>query len=146
MLVEYAVESTLADGARLGSFSSVVTRQVPETHLQKSFCITVQTQGAIREAEEEVGLPPRSTLGPDPLMVVRQEIALMDHGMWKYTYIISDILKDFEPRITDNEGIGVEWVRVEEVHKRPLHEDFADAWPRLLQIIYPSPVYPRVYG
>lgn len=94
-------------------------------------------EGAIREAEEEIGLPRRSTKGVDPLMIVRQEVAILDHGRWKYIYVIADLLKDFEPRITDGEGLDVEWVPVEEVHHRRLHPDFADAWPRLLEIIYP---------
>lgn len=98
------------------------------------------TEGAIREAEEEIGLPRRSTQGVDPLMVVRQEVAILDHGDWKYTYVIADLLRDFKPRITDDEGLDVEWVPVKDVHRRPLHPDFADAWPQLLQIIYPSPI------
>lgn len=98
------------------------------------------TQGAIREAEEEIGLPRRSTQGVDPLVLVRQEIAILDHGDWKYTYVIADLLRDFKPRITDDEGLDVEWVPVEDVHRLPLHPDFADAWPQLLQIIYPPPI------
>ncbi|KUI55491.1 Putative 8-oxo-dGTP diphosphatase 3 [Cytospora mali] len=100
-------------------------------------------EAAIREAEEEIGLPPKSAEGNNPLMVVRQEVAILDHGSWKYTYIIADVLRDFKPSITDDEGLDVRWVPIEEVHQRRLHPDFADAWPELLEIIYPPPVDPE---
>ncbi|KUI64410.1 hypothetical protein VM1G_11217 [Cytospora mali] len=99
-------------------------------------------EAAIREAEEEIGLPPGSAEGSNPLIVVRQEVAILDHGDWKYTYIIADVLRDFRPRITDDEGLDVRWMPIEEVHQRRLHPDFADAWPELLEIIYPPPVDP----
>lgn len=89
------------------------------------------------QAEEEVGLLRRSTRGRDPLLVVRREVAILDHGAWKYTYVIAELKREFRPRITDGEGLGVKWVPVEMVRRRRLHPDFAEAWPRLLRRMCP---------
>lgn len=77
---------------------------------------------AIPGAEEEFGLPLHSTEGEKLLIVV-----------------IVDVLGDFEPKITDQEGLDAQWVPVGEVARRRLHPDFATAWPQLLETINQQP-------
>lgn len=88
---------------------------------------------AIREAEEEIGLPRGATLGSNPSLAVHEEVVTMDHAGWKYTTLIADVTREFQPRITDFvEGIAVEWVPVADVSGRNLFEPFREAWPGLL--------------
>lgn len=95
---------------------------------------------ALREASEEISLPLNCTQGPNPLIVIRHEVALLDHSVWKYVTVIADVVSDFEParRPGDTESLSVEWVPIDQVgHGRffPLLPAFWEAWPQLLEIL-----------
>ncbi|KAG6366510.1 hypothetical protein INS49_000687 [Diaporthe citri] len=84
-------------------------------------------QTALREAEEEISLPRNCTEGPNPLVVVRREETLLDHGVWK------------RPP-GDFESLSVEWVPIDQVGVRggrffPLLPAFWEAWPALLDMV-----------
>lgn len=96
-------------------------------------------QTALREANEEVSLPLNCTEGPNPLVVVRREVTLTDHAVWKYVTFIADVVGDFEPTRPprDVESVSVEWVPIEQVGVRggrffPLLPAFWEAWEPLL--------------
>lgn len=79
--------------------------------------------GAVREAQEEAGVPDGS---------VRPRFThVLDLDVWSYTTVIADVVRPFEPVISDPESVALEWVPVDEVESRPLHPGFAGAWPLL---------------
>ncbi|KKY38564.1 hypothetical protein UCDDA912_g01401 [Diaporthe ampelina] len=100
-------------------------------------------QAAIREASEETSLPLDCAEGASPLVVVRREATLLDHGAWKYTTLVADVLgAGFEPRRRpgDVESLSVEWVPIDQVGVRggrfwPLLPAFWEAWPLLLAMV-----------
>lgn len=98
-------------------------------------------QAAIREASEEVGLPRGCADGPDLTITVWHQIALLDHGSWKYTTVIADVVKPFEPTVPkgDAESLEVKWVAIQDVEKLPLHPSFKEAWPELKSILETAP-------
>ncbi|KAK2613616.1 hypothetical protein N8I77_000520 [Diaporthe amygdali] len=103
-------------------------------------------QGAIREASEEVSLPLDCTEGDDPLIVIREETTLTDHGYWRYTTFIADVLREFNPTrpAGEAESISVEWVPIDLVglgRVSPLLPAFRDAWPTLRGIIQRSTIW-----
>lgn len=98
-------------------------------------------QGALREASEEVGLPQECADGPDPVVTIWYERAFLDHGAWKYTTVIADVVKPFEPTVPqgDAESLEVKWVPIKEVEALPLHPSFEQAWPALRSILETAP-------
>lgn len=80
-------------------------------------------QAAIREADEEAGVPPES--------VTVLEESVFDVGYWTYTTVLARAERFFEPRIGDAESAALAWVPVDEVADLPLHPGFAAAWPAL---------------
>lgn len=83
--------------------------------------------GALREAEEEAAVPPRS---------VRPRHAwTVDHGTWRYTTIIADATGPIDARDVDGEGLEVRWVPVAEVEQAALHSGFAAAWPHVRRLV-----------
>ncbi|KAG8157314.1 hypothetical protein KVR01_012698 [Diaporthe batatas] len=94
-------------------------------------------QGALREASEEVGLPQDCAGGLDPVIAILGEKAFMNHGVWKYTTVFAEVLKQFEPSVPqgDWESLEVKWVAFKDVEKLPLHPEFGDAWPRMKSIL-----------
>lgn len=98
-------------------------------------------QAAIREASEEVGLPEDCTDGHDPTIVIWYERALLDHGAWKYTIVIADVRKPFEPEVPqgDTESLEVKWIAIQDVEGLPLHPSFEQAWPELKSILETAP-------
>lgn len=94
-------------------------------------------QAAIREAEEEAGLPLGSTEGRSPLVIVRKEVRFMDHGVWFYATVIADVVKPWEPRVPegDEESLAVEWVAISEVSSRKLHPGLESSWAALLGMV-----------
>ena len=82
--------------------------------------------GALREAHEEAGVPPGAVrvLGEQTL----------DHGSWRYTTIVAEVLPGtrVDVRPTDPESLQIAWVPVADVAARELLPAFADAWPALL--------------
>lgn len=81
-------------------------------------------QAAIREADEEAGVPPALVEVTGGLVV--------ELGEWSYTTVIARATDDFEPFIGDAESVELRWVPVDEVTRLPLHPGFASAWPALL--------------
>lgn len=98
-------------------------------------------QAAIREASEEVGLPQGCADAPDPTIVIWCQHAFLDHGSWKYTTVIADVVKPFEPKVPqgDSESLETKWVPVQEVETLPLHPSFEQAWPELKSILETEP-------
>lgn len=98
-------------------------------------------QAAIREASEEVGLPLDCADGPDPAITIWYEHAFLDHGTWKYTTVIADVVKPFEPAVQqgDTESLEVKWVAVKDVETLPLHPSFEQAWPELKSLVETGP-------
>ncbi|GAB2817812.1 NUDIX domain-containing protein [Alpinimonas psychrophila] len=80
-------------------------------------------EGALREAEEEAGVPAE-------LVEVLFE-SVVDLGFWSYTTVVVRALEVFEPVIGDTESIALEWVAVEDVANYDLHPGFAASWPGL---------------
>lgn len=83
--------------------------------------------GALREAQEEAGIP-------DGALRARFS-SVLDLGIWSYTTVVADVVESFEPVISDPESVALEWVPIDEVDARPLHPGFADAWPRLRELL-----------
>ncbi len=87
--------------------------------------------GALREAQEEAGIP-------DGALRARFS-SVLDLGIWSYTTVVADVVESFEPVISDPESVALEWVPIDEVDARPLHPGFADAWPRLRELLKTRP-------
>lgn len=79
--------------------------------------------GAIREAQEEAGLPDGA--------VAARFTHVFDAGVWSYTTVIADVTVPFEPRITDPESVELRWVPVAEIADYELHPGFAASWPEI---------------
>ena len=83
--------------------------------------------GAIREAQEEAGVPDGA--------VLPRFTSVLDLGIWSYTTVVADVQHPFDPVISDPESVALEWVPVDEVDDRPLHPGFAAAWPALRTLL-----------
>jgi 8-oxo-dGTP pyrophosphatase MutT (NUDIX family) len=83
--------------------------------------------GAVREAQEEAGVPDGS--------VKPRFTSVLDLDVWSYTTVIADVVRPFEPVISDPESVALEWVPVDEVDSRPLHPGFGGAWPVLRTLL-----------
>ncbi|WP_291053845.1 NUDIX hydrolase [Herbiconiux sp.] len=79
--------------------------------------------GAIREAEEEAGVP------SDALEIAFT--STFDLGFWSYVTVVTRAARSFDPVIGDAESLELRWVPVEEVDALPLHPGFGSAWPAL---------------
>jgi 8-oxo-dGTP pyrophosphatase MutT (NUDIX family) len=86
---------------------------------------------AVREAREEAGVPDAS-LRPRLLSV-------LDLGYWSYTTLVADVVRGFEPTISDPESRELAWVPSDEVELRPLHPGFAVSWERLRRVLAVRP-------
>lgn len=87
--------------------------------------------GAIRESQEEAGVPDHS--------VAPRYTHVLDRGVWSYTTVIAEVVTPFEPEITDPESHALEWVAVDEVATRDLHPAFAGTWQLLLPLVRRRP-------
>jgi len=87
--------------------------------------------GALREAQEEAGVPDGA--------VRARLMSVLDLDVWTYATVVADVVRPFEPVISDPESVALEWVPVIEVGDRPLHPGFADAWPRLRALLEVRP-------
>ncbi|NQX33428.1 NUDIX domain-containing protein [Herbiconiux sp. VKM Ac-2851] len=79
--------------------------------------------GAIREAEEEAGVP------ADALRLAFTSV--LDLGYWSYVTVVTRTARFFDPRIGDAESLELRWVPLDEVESLPLHPGFGSAWPAL---------------
>ncbi|MBI5161890.1 MAG: NUDIX hydrolase [Micrococcales bacterium] len=80
-------------------------------------------QGALREADEEAGVP------PDQVEILGEHVR--DLGYWSYVTVLARARAAFEPRVGDAESLEVRWVTTDRVDQLPLHPGFALAWPQL---------------
>ncbi|GAB2562510.1 NUDIX domain-containing protein [Leucobacter ruminantium] len=86
---------------------------------------------AIRESQEEAGIPDDA--------VQPRFTHVLDRGGWSYTTLIAEVIEPFEPQITDAESHALEWVRLSEIEKRPLHPAFAQSWRLLRPLVTAAP-------
>ena len=87
------------------------------------------TQGALREAHEEAGIDPAA------VRVLGERV--LDHGPWRYTTVVAELVDGaaLAPRATDAESVEVRWVRADDLADLPLLPAFADAWPTLRALL-----------
>ncbi|MER7798640.1 NUDIX hydrolase [Microbacterium sp. NPDC096154] len=88
--------------------------------------------GALREAEEEAGVPTES--------VRPRFVSVLDLDVWSYTTVVADVVEHFAAAVTDPESFAVEWAPVDLVADRPLHPGFAAAWESLRGLLHVRPV------
>lgn len=84
-------------------------------------------EAALREASEEVGSIPRDHR-------VVGEYVFRPATDWSYTTVVVDVDATFGESL-NFETDAVEWIPVDLVDRRPLHQGFAAAWPHLRAII-----------
>jgi len=82
---------------------------------------------ALREAAEEAAL--------DPAGIVPLGEWVDDHGGWAYTTVVAQALRELDPHAANAESVEVRWWPIGEVPTLTLHAGFANAWPRLLELI-----------
>lgn len=87
--------------------------------------------GALREAAEEAGVPDAA--------VRPRLLSVLDLGYWSYTTVVGDVVRPFEPTISDPESHELAWVPASEVADRPLHPAFAESWARLQSLLAVRP-------
>lgn len=105
-------------------------------------------QAAVREGVEETSLPADCLEGENPLLMIRETVALTRHPLggadgreWVYSTVICDVRGEFEPRLSTGvhggESTAVEWVPIDEVEdgKRVLHPGFRDGWRTLKEMV-----------
>jgi 8-oxo-dGTP diphosphatase len=80
-------------------------------------------QAALREADEEAGVPPES--------VEAFGEHVRDLGYWSYTTVLARVVTPFPVIVGDAESVSLRWVPAGEVDGLPLHPGFARAWPEL---------------
>lgn len=80
-------------------------------------------QAAIREADEEAGVP------PEVVQVLGVEV--YDLGYWSYTTVLAKASRLFDPILGDAESADLQWVPFDEVAALPLHPGVERTWPDL---------------
>ena len=80
-------------------------------------------QAAIREADEEAGVP------PEAVTVLGTEV--FDLGYWSYTTVLAKASRLFEPVMGDAESADLAWVPFADVAGLALHPGVARTWPSL---------------
>jgi 8-oxo-dGTP pyrophosphatase MutT (NUDIX family) len=83
--------------------------------------------GALREATEEAGVPDAA--------VRPRLLSVLDLGYWTYTTLVGDVIRSFEPTISDPESRELAWIPPEEVAAKPLHPGFASSWAELQPLL-----------
>lgn len=84
-------------------------------------------QTAIREADEEGGVP------PELVQVIASSVE--DLGYWSYTTVLARATQRFEPVIGDVESAELRWVPYADVDALPLHPKFGARWPELRPLL-----------
>ncbi|WP_042543659.1 NUDIX domain-containing protein [Leucobacter komagatae] len=87
--------------------------------------------GAIRESQEEAGVPDDA--------VTPRYTHVLERGGWAYTTVVADVKTPFTPEITDPESHALEWVPVDAVEEKALHPAFAATWQLLRPIVRRTP-------
>ncbi|MFE1645383.1 NUDIX domain-containing protein [Microbacterium sp. P01] len=88
-------------------------------------------EGALREAAEEAGVP-------NAAVRCRFE-SVLDVGVWTYTTVVADVVRPFEPVISDPESHALAWVPIADVEQLPLHPGFAASWTHLRELLSVHP-------
>jgi 8-oxo-dGTP diphosphatase len=88
---------------------------------------------ALRESAEEAGVPADA--------VRPRLVSVFDVGVWSYATVVGDVVRGFEPVISDPESRELAWVPVDAVDSYPLHPGFAASWRGLRDLL---DVHPRV--
>jgi 8-oxo-dGTP pyrophosphatase MutT (NUDIX family) len=83
--------------------------------------------GALREATEEAGVPGDA--------VRPRVMSVLDLGYWSYTTVIADVVRAFEPTISDPESHELAWIPPDSVDDKPLHPAFAESWTHLQPLL-----------
>jgi 8-oxo-dGTP diphosphatase len=83
--------------------------------------------GALRESNEEVGSP------SGPVRVLGSYV-FAPADDWTYTTVVGEVAARFGSSL-NFETAAIDWVRPDDVDKRPLHAGFAAAWPHLRAIV-----------
>ena len=78
---------------------------------------------ALREAAEEAGVAATAMRA--------RVLSVLDLGYWSYTTVVGDVIRPFEPVISDPESRELAWVPVGDVDAYPLHPGFAASWEGL---------------
>jgi 8-oxo-dGTP diphosphatase len=91
-------------------------------------------QAAVREANEEAGLPADS-------LSVRTTVvtATAAGGDWTYTTVIADAAELLDT-VPNRESSELRWVAEDEVADLPLHPGFAASWERLREVAATIPL------
>ncbi|MFC4554114.1 NUDIX domain-containing protein [Georgenia faecalis] len=84
-------------------------------------------EGAVREAVEEVGLPPEAVR---PRATWR-----LQHPDWSYTTVLAEAVAEFEPAVTDAESLETRWVPVADLADLPLLPAFGASLPDLRPLL-----------
>jgi hypothetical protein len=58
-------------------------------------------------------------------------LSVLDLGYWSYTTVVGDVIRPFEPVISDPESRELAWVPIGDVDAYPLHPGFAASWEGL---------------
>ena len=94
-------------------------------------------QAAVREANEEAGLPAESL--NVRTTVVTAEISGTAGAYWTYTTVIADAAELLDT-IPNRESSELRWVAEDEVADLPLHPGFAASWQRLREVAATIPL------
>ena len=89
------------------------------------------SDAALREAAEEAGVPDAA--------IRPRLLSVLDLGYWSYTTFVGDVLRPFEPTISDPESRALAWVPIDEVDSKPLHPGFASSWTQLRPLLAVRP-------
>ena len=85
------------------------------------------SDGALREAAEEAGVPEGA--------VRPRLLSVLDLDYWSYTTLVGDVVRPFEPTISDPESRELAWIPPAEVADKPLHPGFAVSWAELQPLL-----------
>jgi 8-oxo-dGTP pyrophosphatase MutT (NUDIX family) len=85
------------------------------------------SDGALREAAEEAGVPEGA--------VRPRLLSVLDLDYWSYTTLVGDVVRPFEPTISDPESRELAWIPPAEVADKPLHPGFAASWAELQPLL-----------
>jgi 8-oxo-dGTP diphosphatase len=94
-------------------------------------------QAAVREANEEAGLPAESL--NVRTTVVTAEVSAITGAYWTYTTVIADAAELLET-VPNRESSELRWVAEDEVTDLPLHPGFAASWDRLREVAATIPL------
>jgi 8-oxo-dGTP pyrophosphatase MutT (NUDIX family) len=89
-------------------------------------------EGAMREAEEEIGHIPTSYWQ----MAAHEDTTSGMHSDWTYTTFVVEVEEQWTPESGDWESMGNEWVTVQDMATMPLHPSFKKMVPTLVAEMY----------